>query len=249
MKPLLEIRDLGKSFGTHTVIDDVNFEVYPEETVAILGQSGVGKSTLFQIVAGLSKPDTGDVLLEGESIVDKPGSLAYMLQKDLLLNHKTVMENAALPLTIQGMDKTARHEKVMPYLDTFGLAQTENKYPRQLSGGMRQRVAFLRTYMMNKPIMLLDEPFSALDPMTKYQIHEWYQDLSDKFKITTLFITHDVEEAIKLSDRILILNGAPGRIQETLEIASLKKKHSDFLQTAAFLELKASIQENFMMKP
>ena len=159
------------------------------------------------------------------------------------------MENAALPLTIQGMDKAARHAKVMPYLDTFGLAQTENKYPRQLSGGMRQRVAFLRTYMMNKPIMLLDEPFSALDPMTKYQIHEWYQELSDKFKITTLFITHDVEEAIKLSDRILILNGAPGRIQETLEIASLKKKHSDFLQTAAFLELKASIQENFMMKP
>ncbi|WZU01142.1 ATP-binding cassette domain-containing protein [Erysipelothrix sp. D19-032] len=132
------------------------------------------------------------------------------------------------------MDKAARHAKVMPYLDTFGLAQTENKYPRQLSGGMRQRVAFLRTYMMNKPIMLLDEPFSALDPMTKYQIHEWYRELSDKFKITTLFITHDVEEAIKLSDRILILNGAPDAFRRRLRLHRLKRSTLIFYKRSLF---------------
>ena len=219
----------------------ISIKLREGEIVSLLGVSGGGKTTLFNIIAGLSIPDEGNVILDGEDITGKPGNVSYMLQKDLLLPYRTIVDNVALPLVIRGMKKKEAREKAASYFEEFGLEGTQKKYPAQLSGGMKQRAALLRTYMFSEKVALLDEPFSALDMLTKGTVHEWYLDVMEKIKLSTLFVTHDIDEAILLSDRIYLLTGKPGTITKEIIIKEEKPRRKDFNLTEEFLEYKREI--------
>ncbi len=238
---VLQVEDVSKSFDTEQIIRNISLELQEGEIVSLLGVSGGGKTTLFNIIAGLSVPDTGNVFLEGEDITGKPGKVSYMLQKDLLLPYRTILDNVALPLIVRGMKKKEARERAASFFEEFGLQGTEKKYPSQISGGMKQRAALLRTYLFSEKVALLDEPFSALDMLTKTTVHEWYLDVMEKIKLSTLFITHDIDEAILLSDRIYLLTGKPGTITKEIRIDEKKPRHKDFKLTEEFLSYKKEI--------
>ena len=187
----LEVKNVSKSFDGKSVLQDVSIELHQGELVCLLGVSGGGKTTLFNVISGLLKPDCGKVLLDGEDITNQPGHVSYMLQKDLLLIHKTILDNVVLPLTIRGVKRSEAYEQALPLFETFGLAGYEHHYPNQLSGGMRQRAALLRTYLFSGSVLLLDEPFSALDAITKSELHRWYLNVAKQMGFSTFFITHD----------------------------------------------------------
>lgn len=237
----LEIKNVSKSFDGKPVLKDISIELNKGELVCLLGVSGSGKTTLFNIISGLLQPDGGSVLLDGEDITGKPGHISYMLQKDLLLPYRTVEDNVALPLLLKGVKKKTSRAQVFPMFDTFGLNGVQKKYPHQMSGGMRQRAALLRTYMFSQDVALLDEPFSALDTITKSSVHKWYLDVMENIKLSTLFITHDIDEAILLSDRIYLLSGEPGTITAEIKIKEEKPRRQDFNTTPVFLEYKRQI--------
>ena len=216
MKNILDIKNLSYSFGNNPILKDINIHVSKNEMVAIVGSSGVGKSTLFNLIAGVLKKQTGKIAINGSE--DYIGKVAYMLQKDLLFEHKTIIDNVILPLIIAKVNKKEALEEGNKILKQFNLDKYANKYPQQLSGGMRQRVALIRTYMFKRNIFLLDEAFSALDAITKKELHKWYLDLKKEFNLTTLLITHDIEEAVFLSDRIYILGNKPGEIIGEIKI-------------------------------
>ena len=205
MKNILDIKNLSYSFGNNPILKDINIHVNKNEMVAIVGSSGVGKSTLFNLIAGVLKKQVGEITINGSN--DYIGKVAYMLQKDLLFEHKTIIDNVILPLIIAKVNKKEAFEEGNKILKQFNLDKYANKYPQQLSGGMRQRVALIRTYMFKRNIFLLDEAFSALDAITKKE-----------FNLTTLLITHDIEEAVFLSDRIYILGNKPGEIIGEIKI-------------------------------
>lgn len=239
----LKVSNVTKSFDGKKIIENIAIEIHEKELVSLLGVSGGGKTTLFNVISGLIPPDSGSVLLDGEDITSKPGNVSYMLQKDLLLPYRTVEDNVALPLLIRGEKKKTAREKVQPYFAEFGLEGTQKKYPAQLSGGMRQRAALLRTYMFSDRLALLDEPFSALDTLTKSAMHRWYLNVMEQIHLSTVFITHDIDEAILLSDRIYILGGKPGRIVDEIRIAEAKPRREDFNLTDEFLRYKRRILE------
>ena len=216
MKKTLEIKNLSYSFGDNHILKDINIYVKENEMVAIVGSSGVGKSTLFNLIAGVLKKQSGEIIINGSD--DYIGKVAYMLQKDLLFEHKTIINNVILPLIIAKIDKKVALEEGRKILKQFNLEKYADKYPKQLSGGMRQRVALIRTYMFKRNIFLLDEAFSALDAITKKEIHKWYLNLKKEFNLTTLLITHDIEEAVFLSDIIYILANKPGEIIKEIKI-------------------------------
>ena len=216
MKNILEVKNLSYSFGNNPILKDINIHVNENEIVAIVGSSGVGKSTLFNLIAGVLKKQTGEITINGSD--NYIGKVAYMLQKDLLFEHKTIINNVILPLIIAKVNKKKALEEGNKILKQFNLDKYANKYPQQLSGGMRQRVALIRTYMFKRKIFLLDEAFSALDAITKKELHKWYLDLKKEFNLTTLLITHDIEEAVFLSDRIYILGNKPGEIIGEIKI-------------------------------
>ena len=239
--PVLEVKGVSKSFDGEEIIRNISLELKEGEIVSLLGVSGGGKTTLFNIIAGLSTPDEGNIYLEGQEITGKPGNISYMLQKDLLLPYRTLVDNVALPLTIRGMKKSEAREKAAGYFEEFGLEGAEKKYPAEISGGMKQRAALLRTYLFSEKVALLDEPFSALDMMTKASVHEWYLDVMEKIKLSTLFITHDIDEAILLSDRIYLLTGKPGSITKEIVIKEPKPRKKDFNLSENFLQYKREI--------
>lgn len=239
----LIVTDVTLSYENRHVIEDISIELHENELVCLLGASGGGKTTLFNVISGLYTPDTGNVTLNGEDITGQPGHISYMLQKDLLLPYRTIEDNVALPLLLKGEKKRSAREKVNAYFEEFGLQDTQKKYPHQLSGGMRQRAALLRTYMFSRDVALLDEPFSALDTLTKSDMHRWYLDVMDKIQLSTLFITHDIDEAILLSDRIYLLTGIPGRITDEIIIREPKPRRKDFHMSKEFLEYKKRIIE------
>ncbi len=237
----LKVLGVSKSFDGESVIRDIHIELREGELVSLLGISGGGKTTLFNVIAGLSLPDQGQVLLDGRDITGQPGNVSYMLQKDLLLPYRTIVDNVALPLLIKGAGKREAREKASAYFGQFGLEGTEMKYPGQLSGGMRQRAALLRTYLFSADVALLDEPFSALDMLTKGAVHSWYLDVMERIRLSTLFITHDIDEAILLSDRIYLLTGRPGQITGELVIKEPRPRRKDFNLTEEFLAYKREI--------
>ena len=239
----LEVKGVSVAFSDKKVLEDIQVNLAEGGLVSLLGASGVGKTTLFHVIAGLLAPDTGSVWLEGEEITGRPGKISYMLQKDMLLPYKTVLDNVSLPLQIKKMGKRAARQEAKQYFREFGLEGYEEKYPSQLSGGMKQRAALLRTYLFSSEVALLDEPFSALDTMTKSAMHQWYLAVMERIHLSTLLITHDMDEAILLSDRIYILAGKPGKIRAEICIGRKKPRNPDFTLTEEFLSYKKRIIE------
>lgn len=237
----LAAENITRSYEGRVIIENVSLRLEPGELVCLLGVSGAGKTTLFHTLAGLEIPDGGRVLLSGADMTGKPGQVSYMLQRDLLLPHKTVLDNAALPLVIRGERKNAARERAAAYFGQFGLEGTENKYPAQLSGGMRQRAALLRTFLGSRGVMLLDEPFSALDALTKRELHRWYMGMLEQLSLTTLLITHDIDEALLLADRICILAGKPGRITAEIRVEPPRPRDVGFALQKEFLDYKKQI--------
>ncbi|MDR4946935.1 ABC transporter ATP-binding protein [Neobacillus cucumis] len=206
---MLQINELFFTFGKEKpIFEQLSLDVKAGEFVSVIGASGSGKSTLFKLVTGLLEPNQGEILINGGKVTGKRlGQVGYMPQKDLLLPWRTVLDNVLLPLEMAKGNKKAKLAEVREWLARFGLADYENSYPNELSGGMRQRVSFLRTLMTGKDLLLLDEPFGALDSMTKRNMHSWLLGLWGELQKTVLFITHDLEEALLLSDRIYVLKG------------------------------------------
>lgn len=238
---ILRTEGVSKTYDGETFLKDVSITMQRGEVVGILGPSGSGKSTLFNIVAGLVKPDTGQVWLHDADITGETGHVGYMLQKDLLLPYRTVLGNVILPMLIRGESKSAAEEKARPYFGAFGLAGTENKFPRQLSGGMRQRAALLRTYLFGAEVVLLDEPFSALDTITRKKMHTWFIDMVSRLNLSTLLITHDVDEALFLCDRIYVLSGYPGTVGVPMAIAVPRPRGEHFTVSDIFITYKKDI--------
>lgn len=238
---LLTAEHITKRYGQQTIIQDVNIHLEKGEIVSLLGVSGAGKTTLFHVLSGLNKPEEGKVTLNGQDITGEPGQISYMLQKDLLFAHKKIIDNVSLPLVLRGSSKSEARAKAEPLFKEFGLEGTQYQYPSQLSGGMRQRAALLRTYLSSTGVALLDEPFSALDTITKGNIHKWYLEVMQHIDLSTLFITHDIDEAILLSDRVYILKGKPGTIVDEIIIDTPKPRKEDFNLSQEFLEYKRAI--------
>jgi ABC-type nitrate/sulfonate/bicarbonate transport system ATPase subunit len=215
----LQIHRVSKTLGRVHTLDNISLSVNQHESVVILGPSGCGKSTLLNIVAGLMPPDQGQILIDGEDWTGKTGRVSYMQQKDLLLPSRTILDNVAIPLVLKGTPKNQARHIARQHLEEFGLSDFTGYYPRQLSGGMRQRAALLRTYLFASDILLLDEPFAALDAITRRRMHLWLKELQPRYRWSVLFVTHDIEEALLLADRILVLSARPASILREFSIA------------------------------
>ena len=211
MTPKLEVRNLSFSYGSRPVLSGLSFSVQPQEFVSILGASGCGKSTILNLLSGSLAPDCGEMLLDGKPICGVSGQFAYMPQSDLLFSWQTILENVCLHGRIHGRYAQAREEALQNFA-AFGLSGCENLYPGSLSGGMRQRAAFLRTSLCSADVLLLDEPFGALDVISRGDMQEWLLSMRERLSRTALLVTHDVDEAIYLSNRILVLGGQPAQI-------------------------------------
>ncbi len=211
------------------------------EFVSIIGPSGCGKSTLFNIVSGVTPPDEGRVYINGQETRDRVGLVGYMPQKDLLLPWRTVLDNVVLGMEVAGTPRAAARRQAMPLLAEFGLEGFEAAYPHVLSGGMRQRAALLRTFLFHQDILLLDEPFGALDALTRSTMHEWLLQVWDKLGATILFVTHDVEEAVLLSDRVYVMTARPGQIKMEVQIDLPRPRSYDVTVTQRFLEYKRDL--------
>ena len=221
-----------------TALRDVGIEIGDGEFVSIVGPSGCGKSTLFNIIAGLVKPSSGRVLLDGSQPDDLLGRVGYMPQRDLLMPWRTVLDNTTLGLELNGMKKKEAHKVALGEFARFGLAGFEKQWPAKLSGGMKQRAALLRTFLAGRDLMLLDEPFGALDALTRAQMQEWLLDVWQEDRKTILFVTHDVEEAIYLSDRVYVMSGRPGRVSLSVDVHLARPRPPEVMMEPEFLELK-----------
>ena len=214
----IELRDVTKSFGRVAVLAGVDLSVSRHSRVGIVGPSGGGKTTILKIVAGLLDPDTGLARVEdAASPRQRLARCALMPQRDLLLPWRTALDNAAIALQNQGLSRAEARDRTRPLFERFGLASFEDARPGELSGGMRQRVSFLRTLMADKDVLLLDEPFGALDSITRAQMQEWLLQAMDAVPRTVLLVTHDVEEALLLSRRVVVLSQRPGRVVAVLD--------------------------------
>lgn len=226
--PCLSIRGISKTFtdGGREVhaLEDVSFDAYPGEFVTIIGPSGSGKSTLFNLITGLAAPDSGIIEIAcgdippGTTRAPRAGQVGYMPQRDLLLPWRTVLDNVILGPEIDGRSRRTARRRAREMMPLFGLEGFEGVFPDTLSGGMRQRAALLRTFLTDRDILLLDEPFGALDALTRRELQRWLLGIWQQFQKTILFITHDVEEAVFLADRVLVLSARPGRIVKRLEV-------------------------------
>ena len=228
------------------VLNDIDMEVDPGAFVSIVGPSGCGKSSLLNILAGLEEPDSGSIRIDGVELPSRLGSIAYMQQKDLLLPWRTVLENATLALEITGMKTSESRTQALAVLDDFGLLGFENQYPNALSGGMRQRASFLRTWLARKSIILLDEPFGALDALTRAALQEWLIRKWELLGTTIIMVTHDVEEAILLSDKVYVLTGRPGSVIQTRTVPFPRPRHYGIVNTKEFIGIKESILDSIL---
>lgn len=214
----LTLDQVSRTFGALEVLDRVSFSVAPGEFVALVGPSGAGKSTLFNIIAGLDAPTSGRVLFDGSDARGRRDMTAYMPQKDLLFPWRTIEENAALGLEVQGMRRAEARARVREWFPRFGLDGFEKALPYELSGGMRQRAALLRTVVQGRSTLLLDEPFGALDSLTRQKMQQWLRQMWADNDWTALMITHDVREAVMLADRVVVLGPRPAAVREVVSI-------------------------------
>lgn len=214
----ITVEKVSKTLDGLHILDNISLYLGVNEIVVVLGPSGCGKSTLLNIISGLLRPDQGIIKIDGRDWTGRTGKISYMQQKDLLLDSLKLLDNISVPLIIKGMTREKAHRTVMKYISDFGLAGFENYYPRQLSGGMRQRAALLRSYLFANDILLLDEPFASLDAITRNKMHLWLLNLHHNLIPSILFITHDIAEALMLADRIYILSSRPARIKQEFRI-------------------------------
>lgn len=241
----LEVSGLSKRFGSGgnavKAIEDVSFTLEQGRFLSILGPSGCGKSTLFNIIAGLMAPDSGDVTLRGESLLLRPGMTGYMLQKDLLLPWRSVADNITLSQTLHRVRRKKAIESALPDAKACGLESMLHRRPDELSGGQRQRAALVRTLQTGKELLLLDEPFGALDAITRLHLQELLTDVCMKKHKTVLFVTHDVDEALLLSDEVLVMGCQPGRIIGHYHLPQEKPRTLKTLALPRLVELKGEI--------
>lgn len=243
---ILEIKDVTKVFDPMkqnpiTAVKGVSLSVKRGEFVSIIGPSGSGKSTILEMIAGLLSPTEGEILLNGQSIIGKKGNVAYMPQKDVLFPWRTVLENCIIPLEIQGVKRDIAKKEALKLLPIFGLGKFADHYPETLSGGMRQRANLLRTFLFRKELMILDEPFGKLDALTKMQLHEWLINILEQFQQTVLLVTHDIEEAIFLSDRIYVFSSRPGKVKGVVSVSLPRPRTQEMLTTSSFIEIKKQV--------
>jgi ABC-type nitrate/sulfonate/bicarbonate transport system ATPase subunit len=224
-----------------TALRDVGIEIGDGEFVSIVGPSGCGKSTLFNIIAGLVKPSSGRVLLDGDQPDDLLGKVGYMPQRDMLMPWRTVLDNTTLGLELNGIKKKEAHKVALGQFSRFGLAGFEKQWPAKLSGGMKQRAALLRTFLAGRELMLLDEPFGALDALTRAQMQGWLLDVWQDDNKTILFVTHDVEEAVYLSDRVYVMSGRPGKVSLCVDVNLPRPRRSEITMDPEFLALKQKL--------
>ena len=217
---MLEFRDVSFKYDVddYTMMEKLSFSVNDGEFVSVIGASGCGKSTLFRLINGLEKPSTGEILVNGIPIEKQKNYSSFMPQKDLLLPWRTIEKNVCLPMEIMNVPKDEQRERCEEALKQVGLLQYINKYPKDLSGGMKQRVAFARTLLAGADMLLLDEPFSALDYLTRVDMQEWLLSQWQNSGKTIIFITHDVEEAVFLSKRIFVIQDRPITYMESVDV-------------------------------
>lgn len=242
MELAVEIINLSKSYILNNkeikVLENVNLQTEPGKFISIIGPSGCGKSTLFRTIAGLEKDFAGSAVVNGCDVRKSRPYIAYMLQKDLLLPWRTVRQNIVLPLELAGTLKNTDTGFIQEMVSEFGLEDFIDAYPDELSGGMRQRVALLRTWLMEGSVMLLDEPFGALDALTRNHIQDWLTDIWEKHRKTVLFITHDIEEAVYLSDEVYVMGPRPGKMIEKIGINLERPRKRDVIYTPLFIDYK-----------
>ena len=240
----IETQGLGMSFSaptsTSAVLRDLNIRVSRHEFVSVLGPSGCGKSTLFNIIAGLIEPSEGKVAVDGRSDSSRVGQCGYMMQRDLLMPWKTVAANVALGRIVKGAHRTEAFNAAREILNRYGLEEFADHYPNQLSGGMRQRAALARTFLAAEEILLLDEPFGALDSLTRLRMQSWLLNVWQESAASILFITHDVDEAIRLSDRVYVLTERPATVAVTLEVTLERPRPYEVVLTPEFASYKAT---------
>lgn len=247
---MLEFRDVTFRYKEDDdyIMKNLNFKVEKGQFVSIIGPSGCGKSTIFRLLNGLEKPESGEILVDGKDISTLKDYCAFMPQKDLLFPWRTIEENISLPMEIKKVPKKERHKKCVEFLKEVGLLDYINKYPRDLSGGMKQRVSFGRTILTGSDILLLDEPFSALDYLTRMDMQEWILSQWRNLKKTIIFITHDVEEALFLSDTIYIINEKPFCKMDRVDIGNGENKTRDFLKQEEIIYLKERLINNLRLR-
>jgi len=243
----LEVSGISKSFAHRRretkVLSDVSLQVEPQEFVSIVGPSGCGKSTLFHIIGGLEQPDSGTVSMNGNVVTGQRGMISYMPQQPALFPWRTIEENVLLATEIAGQVRDTAREEARHWLAKVGLAGFERAYPHMLSGGMQQRAAFLRALLAPQELMLLDEPFSALDALTRSEMQRWLLELWEENRRSVLFITHNIEEALLLSNRIYVFSGRPGSILQRVDIPFPRPRREEIIDSPEFLNLKRQLSQ------
>src|SRR5690625_407014 len=234
----LTLNNISKSFADKQVLDTISLEVQAGEFVSLIGPSGSGKSTMFNLIGGLISPDEGDMFMNDQLITNKSGHISYMPQQSSLFPWRTVLENVLLGQEIQGIRET---DRAMTMLEKAGLGEVIHSYPHELSGGMQQRVAFIRALLSPQTFMCLDEPFSALDEFTRLDMQKWLLATWEDYDRSVLFITHNIEEALFLSDKIIILSSNPAQIKEIVDIPFARPRDEDIFLTETFLEWKKKL--------
>lgn len=234
----LHISELSKSFGNKSVLEKVSFSVNEGEFVSILGPSGSGKSTLFHLIGGISMPDTGNISLDGNQISGNRGAISYTPQSPSLLPWRNILQNVLLGAELSG-EKNVKAAFEM--IERAGLKGYEDHFPHELSGGMKQRVAFIRSLLSPQSLICLDEPFSALDEFTRLDMQKWLLSIWESYRRSILFVTHNIEEAIYLSDRIIVLSSSPATVKKEFTIPFKRPRDENVLLTQKFLQWKKVI--------
>ncbi len=245
--PKVELKRVSKAFHSNGItvqaLEDISLQVMNGEFVTVIGPSGSGKSTLFNLIVGLLDPDSGEICLDGDVCANRTGHVGYMPQRDLLLPWRSTLDNAIIPLELRGMPRDEARGKAREMLPMFGLEAFAESYPAALSGGMRQRAALLRTILTERDILLLDEPFGALDALTRRDLQDWLLRIWGQFGQTVIFITHDVEEALYLGDRVIVLSARPGRVEKSLVVDLARPRRRGMIAEGAFGRQMAELLE------
>ncbi len=232
---------LSHRFGDLSVLDEISFSVAAGGFVSLLGPSGCGKSTVLRVLAGLLVPDAGTATVGGEPVIGRPGLTAYMPQRDLLLPWRRALANATVGAEVRGRPRAEARAAAAALFERFGLTGFERAWPSQLSGGMRQRLALLRTFVAGLDVLLLDEPFGALDAITRSDLQRWLAEVLAADRRTTVLVTHDVEEALMLSDSVIVLSARPGSVVAALDVGFERPRAASLLTSPDFVALKAKV--------